>query len=69
MTQTLAGEVLPVGGIQEKVIAARRIGLRELILPEANRGDFEALPEHVRGGMTVHFAAHYSDVEPVVFAK
>jgi ATP-dependent Lon protease len=66
---TLTGEVLPVGGIQEKVIAARRIGLRELILPEANRGDFEALPEHVREGMTAHFAAHYSDVEPVVFAK
>jgi ATP-dependent Lon protease len=66
---TLTGEVLPVGGIQEKVIAAKRTGLRELILPEANKGDYEALPEHVREGMTVHFAAHYSDVEPVVFEK
>jgi ATP-dependent Lon protease len=66
---TLTGEVLPVGGIQEKVIAARRTGLREVILPEANRGDFETLPEHVREGMTAHFAAHYSDVERVVFTK
>jgi len=66
---TLTGEVLPVGGIQEKVIAARRTGLREVILPEANRGDFETLPEHVREGMTANFAAHFSDVERVVFSK
>jgi ATP-dependent Lon protease len=66
---TLTGEVLPVGGIQEKMIAAKRIGLREVILPEANRGDFEELPEHVRDGMVAHFAAHYDDVEQVVFNK
>jgi ATP-dependent Lon protease len=66
---TLTGEVLPVGGIQEKVIAARRTGLREVILPEANRGDFEELPDHVREGMTAHFASHFSDVERVVFTK
>ena len=41
---TLTGRVLPVGGIREKVIAARRIGVPELILPEDNRRDFEELP-------------------------
>jgi ATP-dependent Lon protease len=64
---TLTGQVLPVGGIREKVIAARRIGVMELILPEANRGDFEELPAHIRKGVTVHFAHHYRDVAAVVF--
>ena len=66
---TLTGEVLPVGGIREKVIAAKRSGIRELILPEANRGDFEELPEHIQEGMTVHFASRFSEVAPVVFEK
>ncbi len=64
---TLTGQVLPVGGIREKVIAARRTGVMELILPEANRGDFEELPAHIRKGVTVHFAHHYRDVAAVVF--
>ena len=66
---TLTGVVLPVGGIQEKVIAAKRSGIKRLILPEANRGDFEGLPEHIQEGMTVHFAASFNDVVPVVFDK
>jgi ATP-dependent Lon protease len=66
---TLTGDVLPVGGIQEKVIAAKRTGIRELILPAANRGDFEELPEHIREGMTVHFVARFTEVEVVVFHK
>jgi len=65
---TLTGQVLPVGGIREKVIAARRIKIRELILPEANRGDFEKLPDHIRDGITVHFASDYPDVAEIVFA-
>lgn len=64
---TLTGQVLPVGGIREKVIAARRIGIHELILPEANRRDYDKLPEHIRAGMTVHFARRYRDVAEVVF--
>jgi ATP-dependent Lon protease len=64
---TLTGQVLPVGGIREKVIAARRSKIIEVILPEANRRDYEELPEHVRDGMTVHFAKHYDDVYQHVF--
>lgn len=59
---TLTGQVLPVGGIREKVIAARRQGIFELILPEANRGDYEELPDYLTQGMTVHFASHFRDV-------
>lgn len=63
----LTCQVLPVGGIREKVIAARRVGITELILPDANRRDFDKLPEHIRAGMTVHFARRYQDVAEVVF--
>ena len=66
---TLTGQVLPVSGIREKVIAARRVNIRELILPEANRGDFEEIPEHIREGITVHFAEKFDDVVPIVFNK
>jgi ATP-dependent Lon protease len=64
---TLTGQVLPVGGIREKVIAARRSKIRELILPEANRGDYEELPDHIRAGLTVHFASDYPEVAEVAF--
>lgn len=66
---TLTGEVLAVGGIREKVIAAKRVGIRELILPEPNRRDYEELPAYIRQGLTVHFAARYDDVFRVVFNK
>lgn len=64
---TLTGQVLAVGGIREKVIAARRQKIRELILPEANRRDFDELPDYLRKGLKVHFAEHYRDVYKVVF--
>ncbi len=64
---TLLGTVLPVGGIREKVIAARRAGIRELILPGANRRDYDELPAHIRKGLKVHFAEHYRDVAAIVF--
>jgi ATP-dependent Lon protease len=49
---TLSGLVLPIGGIREKVLAARRHGIRTFILPEMNRQDLEDLPEEVRREMT-----------------
>ncbi|CAM3608741.1 endopeptidase La [Halomonas lysinitropha] len=64
---TLTGQVLPVGGIREKVIAARRSDISELILPDANRRDYDELPDYLKEGMTVHFADHYGDVAKVVF--
>ncbi|MCY1351065.1 Lon protease [compost metagenome] len=65
---TLTGKVLPIGGVREKVIAARRQKLFELILPEANRGDFTELPDYLKEGLTVHFAARFADVAKVLFA-
>ncbi len=64
---TLTGQVLPVGGIREKVIAARRSKIMELILPHANRRDFEDLPDYLRDGINVHFARNYREVFEFVF--
>ncbi|AYC33906.1 endopeptidase La [Pseudomonas cavernae] len=64
---TLTGLVLPIGGVREKVIAARRQKIFELILPEANRGDFAELPEYLKEGLSVHFAKRYADVAKVLF--
>jgi len=64
---TLTGEVLPVGGIREKLIAARRLGLEEVLLPEANRQDAEELPTHITEGLTIYFAQNYDDVFEILF--
>lgn len=60
---TLAGHVLPVGGIKEKVLAAYRAGAKELVLPEKNRKDFkEDVDYEVRSKLEVHFVRHASEV-------
>jgi ATP-dependent Lon protease len=51
---TLQGRVLPIGGLKQKVLAAHAAGLREVILPERNRGDLDDVPEDVRDEMTFH---------------
>jgi ATP-dependent Lon protease len=64
---TLTGQVLPVGGIREKVIAARRSRIMELIIPFANRRDFEELPDYLREDINIHFARNYREVFEFVF--
>jgi ATP-dependent Lon protease len=64
---TLTGRVLPIGGVKEKIIAVRRTGLQTVILPEANRKDFEELPDYLREGLAVHFARDFRDVYRVAF--
>lgn len=59
---TLRGEVLPVGGIREKVVAARRSGIRTVILPERNRADVEEIPDEVRRSVNFIYAAVFDDV-------
>jgi len=52
---TLTGKVLPVGGVKEKVLAAKRAGMKVVILPERNRGDLDDLTEEARSALTFHF--------------
>ncbi len=66
---TLTGHVFPVGGIREKMIAARRAGIKELILPDENRSEFEEVPAHIRKGIKVHFASTFTEVVPLLFPR
>ncbi|MDP0588368.1 MAG: endopeptidase La [Candidatus Endonucleobacter bathymodioli] len=64
---TLTGKVLAVGGIREKIIASRRQGILELIIPEECQRDFEELPDYIRKGIKIHFAKNFDDVFNIVF--
>ena len=64
---TLTGDVLPVGGIKEKIIAARRTGIKEIILPDGCASEYEKLPGHIKEGIKFHFAKTYKDVYRIVF--
>jgi ATP-dependent Lon protease len=59
---TLQGRVLPIGGVKQKVLAAHRAGLREVILPQRNEGDLDDVPQAVRDEMTFHVASEVSEV-------
>eukprot|EP00300_Choanocystis_sp_HF-7_P019771 c20423_g1_i7.p1 GENE.c20423_g1_i7~~c20423_g1_i7.p1 ORF type:complete len:152 (+),score=35.08 c20423_g1_i7:449-904(+) len=59
---TLTGRVLRIGGVREKIIAAKRSGMYEVILPAENQRDFDELPEYIRQGVVVHFASTYQQV-------
>jgi ATP-dependent Lon protease len=59
---TLRGKVLPVGGIKEKVLAARRSGINKIVMPEKNRDDLEEVPENAKKNMTFYFVEHLNEV-------
>lgn len=59
---TLTGLVLPIGGVKEKVLAARRAGIRRVVLPKGNRKDLRELPDDARAEMEVIFAEKIGDV-------
>nr|XP_008201104.1 PREDICTED: lon protease homolog, mitochondrial isoform X1 [Tribolium castaneum] len=66
---SLTGKVLPVGGIKEKTIAAKRSGVKCIILPEENKKDFNDLPKFITDGLEVHFVSTYDEVYNIVFNK
>src|SRR6185369_15419349 len=59
---TLSGAVLPVGGIKEKVIAAKRNGCKEVILPKQNMRDLKEIPTSVKKGLKIHLVKNISEV-------
>ena len=65
---TLRGKVLPVGGIKDKVLAAFRVGIREVILPAENEKDLEDIPEDVRNVMQFHLVKDMDEVIPLALA-
>lgn len=64
---TLTGKVLPIGGVREKTIAARRVKIFELIFPADNKKDFDELPEYIKKGITAHFVNDFNDVLKIAF--
>ncbi|KAK9506461.1 hypothetical protein O3M35_008398 [Rhynocoris fuscipes] len=66
---SLNGKIIPVGGIKEKTIAAKRVGVECIILPEENKKDFNDLPKYITEGLEVHFVNHYRDVYKIVFPQ
>ena len=65
---SLTGKVLRVGGIKEKVLAAKRAGVTCIVLPESCKTDFTELPDTVKDGLEVHFVTEYAEVFSVAFA-
>ncbi|XP_043670938.1 lon protease homolog, mitochondrial isoform X2 [Vespula pensylvanica] len=66
---SLIGKVLPVGGIKEKTIAAKRVGVTCVILPEENKKDFNDLPKYITDGLEVHFASTFEDIYRICFLE
>ncbi|KAG5682240.1 hypothetical protein PVAND_011605 [Polypedilum vanderplanki] len=64
---SLTGKVLPVGGIKEKIIAAKRSKVKTVILPDENKKDYDDLPKFITDGLNVHFVSNYSEVYDLVF--
>lgn len=64
---SLTGKVLPVGGIKEKTIAAKRSNVKTIILPDENKKDFDDLPSYITEGLEVHFVSNYSEIYDLVF--
>ncbi|XP_064608395.1 lon protease homolog, mitochondrial-like [Liolophura sinensis] len=64
---SLTGKVLPVGGIKEKVIAAKRAGVDCIILPAENRKDYADLADFITEGLEAHFVSHYKEIFSIVF--
>ena len=62
---TLRGNVLPIGGVKEKVTAAHRSGIKTIILPDHNRKDLEDIPDHIKKDLEFHFAKEMMDVVKV----
>ncbi|KFV62368.1 hypothetical protein N307_11954, partial [Dryobates pubescens] len=66
---SLTGKILPVGGIKEKTIAAKRAGVTCIVLPSENKKDYYDLAAFITEGLEVHFVEHYQEVFAIAFPK
>ena len=66
---TLRGKVLPVGGIKEKILAAKRAGITDIIICEENRRNIESIPEIYLAGLTFHYVNDINDVLEIALLK
>ena len=66
---TLRGKVLPVGGVKEKILAARRAGVKEVVLPRDNQHDLEDVPSELVRDLTFHFVSEVAEVLPLTLSS
>lgn len=66
---TLTGEVLSIGGLREKIVAAKRSSIKNIIIPEDNKSQLEEIPDYVKKGVEFHFVSSYRQVGELVFGK
>jgi ATP-dependent Lon protease len=66
---TLRGKVLPVGGIKEKILAAKRSGIKEIVLSSKNRKDIEEIEKHYLKGLVFHYVNTVDDVLKIALLK
>jgi ATP-dependent Lon protease len=66
---TLTGKVLPVGGVRQKILAAYRAGIREVILPDQNKKDLEEVPREVLDKLSIHYVESIDQVLQLALAK
>lgn len=66
---TLRGKALPIGGLKEKLLAAHRGGLKQVIIPEENRKDLKEIPENILEGLEVHVVSHMDEVLTCALTK
>lgn len=64
---TLRGRVLPIGGVKEKLLAAHRAGIRNIILPQENKKDLQDVPDNILKELNINTASHMDDVIKIVF--
>ena len=66
---TLTGKVLAIGGLKEKILGAKRSGIKKIIIPESNRGDLEELPKYIKNKIEFYYVKKYSEVYNIIFKK
>ena len=66
---TLKGKVLPVGGIKEKLLAAHREGIKNVILPADNKPDLKDMPKNIKEDLTIHFVETMEEVLSLALVK
>ena len=66
---TLHGEVLPIGGVREKILAAKRLGLKKLIVPADNKNDVAELKDWIKEGLEIHYVSNFDEVAALALKK
>jgi ATP-dependent Lon protease len=64
---TVTGKVLPIGGVKEKTIAAKKAKVKTIVYPFENKKDFDELPEYIKKGLTAHFVNYFDEVLEIVY--